>query len=310
MPLRRALGKSVGPRMSRNEPCCGAILPYVANSKRILLFLCLAGSSVFPAGAAANPLTSAHGISLAPEAAGATSSACPASRPAFSGGFYGDLGAASGLEITGFKLSGSGWRVLASNSSSEPRGTTVESYCTQQRRPPPLSEHGFTVSVTPFTSTSVVSHCPPDESLLAGGFRNSIDPAGGRHVVVDGMRRVGTRGLRVSAVNLSSERGTVTAYAYCGHAKRPIAARRTVAVAPESSARLVAECPGHRGQYFAVFGGFQGAPASAVTGATVTPAQLRYFARSKIVVTAVNRGSEPGSMTVYVYCRRAAGPAA
>ena len=279
----------------------------MASSKRILLFLCLAGSSVFPAGAAANPLTTVGGVELAPWSAGAGDSACPAKRPAFLGGFYGELGARSGVEITGLKMRQNGWRVLVTNASAETRGVNVESYCTQLRNPPLLEAHSATVPVAPLSAAVAVARCPRGRTLLAGGFRSSVDPRpGGRHVVVDGMRRVGAATLQISAVNLSQKTGTATAYAYCGRGQRPVLASRTVEVAPNSSERLVAECPGHRGQYFGVFGGFQGSAANAVAGTAVTPAQFRYFARSKIVVTAVNRGSEAGSMTAFIYCRKPA----
>ena len=79
--------------------------------------------------------------------------------------------------------------------------------------------------------------------------------------------------------------------------------RHTEAVAPESAERLVAVCPGHRGELADVFSGFQGSPASAASGSVVSPSQFRYVAKGKVVVTAVNRSRTASArMTAFVYC--------
>ncbi|HEX5592395.1 MAG TPA: hypothetical protein VFX35_03495 [Solirubrobacterales bacterium] len=274
-----------------------------ARALRLLaLALCLVLVSV--GVAAAIRLTSAGGIYLAAGEAGAGDSACPVGQEARKGGFYGDLRPGA-VEVTGFKMRGRGWRVLGTNTGTEKGALTVESYCSRAA-PHPLAEHGMTVPVPPLDTAAAVVHCDRDETLLSAGFRNSYK-VGGPRVIVDGMRRVGIRSLRVSGVNLSARStGTVTAYAYCGHAKRPLVRSQTQMVPPLGKVRLVAKCPekaggfGHRPE---LFGGFGASSSDPATGAVVSVGQFRSFG-DRGIVTAINRSADEAiEATVYVYCR-------
>jgi hypothetical protein len=268
----------------------------------LALALCLVLTS---AGlAAALRLTSAGGTYLAAGESGAGESACPVGQEARKGGFYGDLGPGR-VEVTGFKMRGRSWRILGTNTGSEKAALTVESYCSRAA-PHQLAEHGMTVPVPPLAAADAVVHCDRDETLLSAGFRNSYEP-GGPHVVVDGMQRLGIRGLRVSGANLSaSSTGTVTAYAYCGQAKRPLVRSQTVSVPPSGKERLVAKCPEKArgfGRRPELFGGFAASSSDPATGAIVTPGQFRSFG-DRGIVTAVNRSPDEAiEATVFVYCR-------
>jgi hypothetical protein len=270
--------------------------------KRLLaIALCLLVGS---AGSAVARLTIAGGGYLAPGEAGASTSACPKGLEARKGGFYGDLGPGR-TEVTGFKMRGRGWRVLGTNTGSERAALTAESYCSRAAAHQ-LVEHGMTVPVLPLGTAAAVVRCDRDETLLSAGFRNSYKAAG-PHVVVDGMQRVGIRSLRVSGANLSaSSTGTVTAYAYCGHAKRPLVRSRTVSVPPSGKERLVAKCPEKArgiGRRPELFGGFAASASDPTTGAVVTPGQFRSFG-DRGIVTAVNRSPDEAiEATVFVYCR-------
>lgn len=227
---------------------------------------------------------------------------CPAGWRAHWGGFQAAFGADEGAEPTAFKVEGNGWRLLATNSGGEARGIAIEAYCQPYRRA--LTQRSAAATVAPRGTGAATARCRSGETLLAGGFRGSIVP-GGPHVVVDGMRRVGVRNLRVTGANLSSNAaGRVTAYAYCGHGQRPIVASNTVAVPPASAARFVAVCPGHRGELTDLFSGFQASTSDPARGLVVSPAQFRYGGKEKVIVTAVNRSpTEPVEMTAFVYCR-------
>lgn len=257
------------------------------------------------AAVASARLTVGNGIELAPRESGAASSECPPGLEARKGGFSADFGVAGGVELSGFKMRGRGWRVLATNTGEEEAGVSVESYCSPAA-PRPLVQRDATVSVPPLTAAVAVARCRQGETLLSAGFRNSI-VAGGAHVVVDGMRRTGARSARVSGANLSpSARGRLTAYAYCGHARRPLVRSQTVPVPPLGKERLVARCPekvrgfGHRP---ALFGGFQAGAPDPPAGAVASPAQFRNFG-DRMVITAVNRNPAAAMpMTVFVYCR-------
>lgn len=257
------------------------------------------------AAVASARLTVGNGVGVSPGQSAAASSECPAGLEARKGGFSADFDAEGGAEVTGFRMRGRGWRVLATNTGEDEEGVTVESYCSPaaSRR---LVERAASVPVPPLTAAVAVAGCRRNETLLSVGFRNSI-VAGGPHVVVDGMRRTGARGLKVSGANLSpAARGRLTAYAYCGFARRPLVRSQTVPVPPLGKERLVARCPdkvhgfGHRP---AVFGGFQGGPSDPSGGAVASPAQIRNFG-DRVVVTAVNRNPATSlPMTVYAYCR-------
>jgi hypothetical protein len=254
-------------------------------------------------GLATARLTIAGGGYLAPGESGAAGSACPVGLEARSGGFYGDLHPEGG-EVTGLRMRGRGWRVLATNTGTKRAALTVESYCSRAA-PRRLVERSATVTVGPLAGAAAVAHCRSDETLLSAGFRNSIEVAG-PHVVVDGMQRVGVRNLRVTGVNLSSRsNGRLTAYAYCGHAKRPLVRSQTEIVPPSGKARLVAKCPEKArgfGRRSELFGGFA-AGSDPSTGAVVSPGQFRSFG-DRGIVTAVNRSADqPLEATVIVYCR-------
>jgi hypothetical protein len=270
--------------------------------KRLLvIMLCLVVGS---AGSAVARLTIAGGGYLAPGEAGASTSACPEGLEARKGGFYGDLGPGR-TEVTGFRMRGRGWRVLGTNTGTERAALTVESYCSRAA-PHPLAEHSQTAPVPPLGTAVATPRCARDETLLSAGFRNTYEP-GGPHVVVDEMQRLGIRSVRVSGVNLSaSSTGTVTAYAYCGHAKRPLVRSQTVSVPPSGKARIVAKCPEKArgfGRRPELFGGFAASSSDPATGAVVTPGQFRSFG-DRGIVTAVNRSPDQAiEATVYVYCR-------
>jgi len=266
------------------------------------LALCLALCGTVVASAR---LTVGNGVGLAPGESGEASSECPPALEARKGGFSADFGAAGGAEVSGFKMRGRGWRVLATNTGEEEAGASVESYCSPAA-PRPLVQRDATVPVPPLTAAAAVVSCRRGETLLSAGFRNSI-VAGGAHVVVDGMRRAGARSIRVSGVNLSpSARGRLTAYAYCGHARRPLVRSQTVPVSPLGKERLVARCP-EKARGFAhrpaLFGGFQAGASDPPAGAVASSAQFRNFG-DRIVITAVNRDPAAAmSMTAFVYCR-------
>jgi hypothetical protein len=254
--------------------------------------------------AAAIRLTSAGGIYLAAGESGAGDSACPVGQEARKGGFYGDLRPGA-VEVTGFKMRGRGWRVLGTNTGTEKGALTVESYCSRAA-PHQLIEHGMTVPVPPLETAVAVVRCDRDETLLSAGFRNSYR-VGGPRVVVDGMQRVGVRSLRVTGANLSAtSTGTVTAYAYCGHAKRPLVRTQTVSLPPSGKERLVAKCPEKTrgfGRRPELFGGFGVSASDPATGAVVSIGQFRSFG-DRGIVTAVNRSAEKAiEATVFVYCR-------
>lgn len=277
--------------------------PRTARVFRLLAAaLCLV--LICASAAVAIRLTSAGGIYLAAGESGAGDSACPVGQEARKGGFYGDLRPGA-VEVTGFKMRDRGWRVLGTNTGTEKGALTVESYCSRAA-PRQLVEHGMTVPVLPLGTAAAVVHCDRDETLLSAGFRNSYK-AGGPRVVVDGMQRVGVRSLQVTGANLSaSSTGTVTAYAYCGHAKRPLVRSQTQTVPPSGKVRLVARCPekvrgfGHRPE---LFGGFAASTSDPATGAVVTPGQFRSFG-DRAIVTAVNRSPDEAiEATAFVYCR-------
>ena len=267
----------------------------------LALALCLVIGST---GLAAARLTIAGGGYLAPGESGASSSTCPVGLEAREGGFYGDLGPGR-AEVTGFRMRGRGWRVLGTNTGTKKAALTVESYCSRAA-PRRLVERSATVTVPPLSAAGAVAHCRTDETLLSAGFRNSFE-IGGPHVIVDGMRRLGVRDLRVTGVNLSARSdGRLTAYAYCGHAKRPLVRSQTVSVPPSGKERLVAKCPekvrgfGRRPE---LFGGFEAGFSAPTTGAVVSIGQVRSFG-DRGIVTAVNHSPDEAiEATVYVYCR-------
>ncbi|HXR61331.1 MAG TPA: hypothetical protein VN732_08400 [Solirubrobacterales bacterium] len=267
-----------------------------------VLVLCLLLGSAVPVSAR---LTMGNGIALQTGEAGVASSVCPTGLEARQGGFSADFGAEGGAEVTGFKMRGRGWRVLATNTGSEAAGVSVESYCSPAA-PHGLVQRSATVEVPAGGNALAVARCRGDETLLSAGFRNSIE-LGRAHVVVDGMQRIGVRNLGVSGANLSTRvRGRLTAYAYCGHGKYPLVRSETLTVPPSSKERLVARCPekvrgfGYRP---GLFGGFQAGSSDPLAGAVVSPAQYRSFG-DRQVLTAVNRSADQSiQMTVFVYCR-------
>jgi hypothetical protein len=246
--------------------------------------------------------TYGNGVELAAGEMGGASVECPSGWLAHWGGYFARFGGDGGAEATAFKTRGNGWRLLATNTAKEERGISIEAYCQPGRRP--LVQRDGSARVAPLSTGAATARCRRGETLLAGGFRASIEP-GGPRVTVDGMRRVGARNLRVTAANVSrSAPGLLTAYAYCGHAKRPVVGRGSEVVPPGEATRLVAACPDNPRDWNVIFGGFQASPGDPVTGSVTSPAQFRPGGKGKIIVTAVNRSqTEPATMTAFVYCR-------
>jgi len=274
--------------------------------RRISVACVLCGALALIAGGAAGAynLTYAGSADVQPRATAEARNECPPGFGSPWGGFSSQFGVDGGAEPTAFRVRGRGWQVLVANTSDEPRGVRIESYCDRPRRRRPV-ERSAAERLAPGTSAVVTARCRRGETLLAGGFRNSIDPRPGRHVVISGMRRVGVRNLRVTAVNLSlRESGRATAYAYCGHGRSTRVGRNTETVPPAASLRMVARCPErHRGEMSEVFFGFQASPANPQDGSVTTPAQFRHGAKGKVIVTAVNRSrTEPATMTAFAYC--------
>lgn len=272
----------------------------IARIGTLAICLALCGAVI-----ASARLTVGDGAQLDPGESGAAGSLCPAGLEARKGGFSAGFGADGGVEVSGFKMHGRGWRVLATNTGEDRSEMSVESYCSPAAAHP-LIQRSATVAVPPLAARIAVARCRGGETPLSGGFRNSIVPDG-PHVVVDGMRGSGGRSIRVSATNLSrTAPGHLTAYVYCGHAPRPLVRSQTVAVPAGGKERLVARCPEKAhgfGQRPALFGGFQGSVSDPPAGAVSSPAQFRNFG-DRVVVTAVNR--DPGramAMTAFVYCR-------
>jgi hypothetical protein len=257
--------------------------------------------------ATANPLTHVSSTEIPPATAGGATSECPASRPAFAGGFYAPGDPLQAAELTVFRAHGLGWRVRAVNSGAEPVAINVESYCGNGRNAPGPQERSATLRLAPLTSVRVVARCRVGETLVAAGFRNSIDPISGRHVVVTGLQRIGARSARVTAANLSlTDSGLATAYAYCGDGRRPVRVESTEAVAPGKVGYVVARCPGggRDPDFKILFGGFRASAPDLADGTFTYPAQMRSNGSGKVIVRAVNRGSERiARMTAIAYCR-------
>jgi hypothetical protein len=262
----------------------------------------LATAAVLAAGALATHYTYSNSATLAAGELSGAHAECPRGWRAPWGGFSAQFGPDGGAEPTEFRARGDAWALFATNTGETEHGVRVEAYCRPDA--PKLTRRSRTVVVRPLATRVAVARCEPGETLLAAGFRGRIEP-GGAHVVVDGMRRVGARDLRITAANLSADvSGRAAAYAYCGHGPRPIVASSTAVVPAAGSERFVARCPGDRGEMADVFSGFQASPADPASGAVTSPAQFRYGGKEKLIVTAVDRSAtESATMTAFVYCR-------
>ena len=274
----------------------------IAKRTALTLIALLAAAASLAALALATHYTYSNSATLAAGELSGAQSECPPGWRARWGGFSAQFGPQGGAEPTAFRARGNASTLLATNTGEGEMGVRVEAYCQPAVRA--LSLRSRTVVVPPLSTREAMARCDPGETLLAAGFRNRIEP-GGAHVVVDGMRRVGVRNLRVTAANLSAHvTGRATAYAYCGHGPRPVVASSTAVVPPAGSERFVVLCRGDRGEMTNLFSGFQSSPADPASGAVTSPAQFRYGGKEKTIVTAVNRSpTEPARMTAFAYCR-------
>lgn len=151
--------------------------------------------------------------------------------------------------------------------------------------------------------------CPSGTRAFAGGFRTSIPvfaTSGTAQdlLIVNESRRSGATGWRVSAGQLGSGSGSLTAIAYCRSAKlKQVVTTTPLAAAGRSEADATANCP--KGTV-AVSGGFAiPAVVSQTQFAFVTEDRLR-GSRSWLVHGIRSSGAVPAEGTVgsYVYCAK------
>jgi hypothetical protein len=124
------------------------------------------------------------------------------------------------------------WRASAVETDDNTAGDALTAYVNCRRVRRRASARTASASVTntnsgpPFEHTAIAS-CPIGSKAIAGGFRVTPWEDGGRVLIVDASRRVGSRRWLVTSYNFGDAAdGVETAYAYCRPGKTP-RARKT-----------------------------------------------------------------------------------
>jgi hypothetical protein len=193
--------------------------------------------------ATASALTIHSGtVKVPPGKRGTVIATCPPPTRAMFLGLNATVGEKAALELT--SLGAGGRRAVASAINPERPGTgtlTVLAYC--GRRPIRRTVAAST-TVGPQKQASVTAVCPPNTSVLFGGFRAQIRPAPGPEVTLNGLERISARRWRVSAVNLEGPSGKLTAIAYCTPGSPQLIARTKSVKVPYGETKAVtASCP-------------------------------------------------------------------
>ena len=177
-------------------------------------------------------------------------------RAALSGGFDNKFDRRrSRLFIFGFNPIGSSvpfgpsWRMTVANRGPAPgsdgkRGGKQITYAYCVKRPPPLQVVDKSVRIGPGATASATATCPRGTEALSGGFSDAYAGTNGSLVFSFRSMRVGTRGWRASAVNMSATIGSeLTAMATCSPAQPGLSERwRTLELRPGGARSTTLRC--------------------------------------------------------------------
>jgi hypothetical protein len=198
------------------------------------------------------------------------------------------------------------WRASAVETDENTAGDALTAYVNCRRLRRRARPHTASAPV-PNTSSGAFEHtatasCPIGSKAIAGGFRVTPWEDGGRVLIVDASRRVGSRRWLVTSYNFGDAAdGVETAYAYCRPGKTPVA-RKTEGTldSPFGTPTTVTSppCPGARKPGA---GGFQaplvdGSPASVPFIFESGRSGRRWLASGQQIL-----GSS-GPFSVFAYC--------
>jgi hypothetical protein len=239
---------------------------------------------------------------------------CPDGQPPTGAGFRNQIVVPVGdgpiVLPSSMRITGHGARTTATNSVSTEGAMKVFAYCSAKARK--LKVRTKTVPVPANKTRSATATCPPDTTVLGGGFKVPIvlnsSPVGAgasRLVATDpfvllaGMYRPMPRSWKVSGVATRGAPGHVTAIAYCGAGPAAVTASRTKSVAAGGRATVLAKCP--VGTHV-LFGGERTQLADTLTGPGTTASGLLRSGSTRIELDAVN-DANAGDATAIAYCR-------
>jgi hypothetical protein len=166
-----------------------------------------------------------------------------------------------------------------------------------------------TVSVTGRVSGSARAVCPSGMRAFTGGFQTSAPAFSGANaqdlLIVNESRRSGATGWRVSASQLGTGSGSLTAIVYCRTAKlKQVVLETPLAAAGRSEATSTARCP--KGSA-AVSGGYTIPPASSLQQFTFATDNRLGGKRAWLVTGVRSSGAVPAAESVIAYAYCAAG---
>jgi hypothetical protein len=195
---------------------------------------------------------------------------------------------------------GPSWRGTVANRGSASRGGgrhTTFAYCVT--RPPRLRLVEASVRIGPSATATATTWCPRGTEAVSGGFSDRF--AGTNGSLVFGFRsiRVGRRGWRASAVNVSGEVASrLTVLATCSPQEPHLAeAARTLEVPEGGTRSTTIRCPPGREAWSA---GFESPVGAAGEGAF--PYVLRRAGERSWRGAAFAEGPSPSEFTLRVYC--------
>jgi hypothetical protein len=237
-------------------------------------------------------------VKVPPGRRGTVITTCPPPTRAMFLGLKATVGEKAALELT--SLGAGGRRAVASAVNSERPGTgtlTVLAYC---GRRPELRTVSASTTVPKGAQESATATCPPGTSVAFGGFRAQVRPAPGPEVTLNGLERVSARRWRVSAVNLESPSGKLTAIAYCGPGSPRLLTRMKSVKVPYGKTKAVtASCPSTK---TLAFGGFRSTHYTD-RFASIYPAWLVRTGSRTWTVSGHRFVPAIGKLTAIAYCR-------
>jgi hypothetical protein len=223
---------------------------------------------------------------------------CPGDQRVVLGGFRAETASFpddADVVISALDRKGSGdWKATGDNDQNQAGDLTAIAYCGQRPRTKRVVAG---ISVPAGDTKDVTAVCPRGKKVLFGGFftQHAITPSASfPYPVVNEMRRVKSRRLRVRADNIGNVPAKVRAIAFCGHGPKLQTASQTEPNPANSRSSATAHCPA--GTRLA-FGGFR-TPSETLLNVV---SGLRRAAGGWRA-SASNEGGTPAAITAYAYC--------
>jgi hypothetical protein len=274
-----------------------------SNRRRFAIWACILGTATLVVGigvaTGAKLKTKSQTVEVDPAENGTATAKCKQGTKAVSGGFEAEFDAFMPFLLIeeSRRTGGREWASAAFDNSGDPGDLTSFAYCRDQK----LKTRSATTEVDSGDLDAVTARCKQGQKAFSGGFAaEQIDlpgPTPGFYLTAS--HKQGKREWTVSAYNIGSVEGELTAYVHCREGKgvKTRQAEETLSSAEFDSAE--ARCS--RKQQV-VSGGFDLDSNWATTGAWAM--ESHKVGKRGWEVAAQDAGGQPHDLIAYAYCEK------